>query len=213
MPRSHILAFAAVVAVLIAIPGPSVIFTISRALTVGRRAALLTVTGNAVGVYTQVAAVAFGVGTLVARAAEVLAIIRWVGAAYLIYLGIQAIRHRQSMAVALASRVPAVSSLRAVRDGYIVGLTNPKTIVFFAITLPAFTARAAGDLPVQLQMLILGTLFPLIALVLDSVWALTAGTARQWFARSPRRLAMIGGAGGMMMIGLGLSIAATGRSD
>jgi threonine/homoserine/homoserine lactone efflux protein len=213
VPTSHILAFAAVVTVLIAIPGPSVIFTISRALTVGRRSALFTVTGNAVGVYAQVAAVAFGVGALVEQSAEILTIVKWAGAAYLVYLGVQAIRHRQSMAEALAERVAPVRPLRAVRDGFIVGATNPKTIVFFVVALPEFTARTTGHLPVQIQMLILGALFPVIALVLDSVWATIAGTAREWFARSPRRLAMIGGTGGLVMIGLGIGIAATGRND
>lgn len=207
------LAFAAVSAVLIAIPGPSVIFTISRALTVGRRSALFTVTGNAGGVYAQVAAVAFGVGALVERATDVVTIIKWIGAAYLVYLGVQAIRHRQSMAEALAKRAAPVRPLRAARDGFIVGVTNPKSIVFFVIALPEFTTRTAGHLPVQAQMLILGALFPIIALVLDSVWATVAGTARQWFARSPRRMTVIGGAGGLAMIGLGIGIAATGRND
>lgn len=207
------LAFAAVSAVLIAIPGPSVIFTISRALTVGRRSALFSITGNAGGVYAQVAAVAFGVGALVERATDVVTIIKWIGAAYLVYLGVQAIRHRQSMAEALAKRAAPVRPLRAARDGFIVGVTNPKSIVFFVIALPEFTTRTAGHLPVQAQMLILGALFPIIALVLDSVWATVAGTARQWFARSPRRMTVIGGAGGLAMIGLGIGIAATGRND
>jgi len=102
---------------------------------------------------------------------------------------------------------------RALRDGFVAGVTNPKSIVIFVVALPEFTDRAAGHLPVQAQMLILGALFTAIALVLDSVWAAIAGTARQWFARSPRRLALIGGTGGLVMIGLGVSIAATGRND
>jgi threonine/homoserine/homoserine lactone efflux protein len=213
VPASHILAFAAVVTVLIAIPGPSVLFTISRALTVGRRSAFFTVTGNELGVYAQVVAVAFGVGALVERSAEIFTIVKWAGAAYLVYLGVHAIRRRQSMAEALAARVAPMVPLRAVRDGFVIGATNPKTIVFFVVAMPEFTDRAAGALPVQTQMLILGALFPAIAFVLDSVWAAVAGTARQWFARSPRRLALIGGTGGLMMIGLGVAIAATGRKD
>jgi threonine/homoserine/homoserine lactone efflux protein len=207
------LAFAAVSAVLIAIPGPSVLFTIGRALTVGRRAAMFTVLGNEVGNLAQVVAVAFGVGALVERSAQMFAVVKWCGAAYLVYLGVQAIRHRRSMAEALAARVPPVRPWRAVRDGFLVGATNPKTIVFLTIALPEFTSRTAGNLPVQMQMLILGALFPAIALVLDSVWAAAAGTARQWFTGSPRRLAMIGGAGGLAMIGLGVSVAANGRKD
>jgi len=117
------------------------------------------------------------------------------------------------MAEALAAKLAPVRPLRALRDGFVVGAANPKSIVFFVITLPEFTGHGAGRLPVQAQMLIVGALFPVIALVLDSVWAIAAGTARQWFTRSPRRLAMIGGVGGLAMIGLGVSLAATGRKD
>jgi threonine/homoserine/homoserine lactone efflux protein len=211
VPASHLLEFAALAAVLVAIPGPSVLFTISRPLTIGRGAALYTVAGNELGLCVQVAAVAFGAGALIERSAEIFTIVQWAGAAYLAYLGVQAIRHRRSMAEALAPRLAPVRPVRAMRDGFVVGATNPKSIVFFVATLPEFTGRAAGHVPVQAQMLIVGALFPVIAFVLDSVWALAAGTARQWLARSPRRLALIGGAGGLAMIGLGVGVAATGR--
>ena len=213
VPVSHVLAFAAVVTVLIAIPGPSVLFTISRALTVGRRAALLTVAGNELGLCVQVVAVAFGVGAVVERSAEIITAVKLAGGAYLVYLGVQAIRHRRSMAGALAARVAPVRPWRAVRDGFVVGAANPKTIVFFVAGLPEFTTTAPGHLPVPAQMLVLGALFPVIALVLDSGWAAVAGTARQWLVASPRRLALIGGTGGLVMIGLGVSLAATGRKD
>jgi threonine/homoserine/homoserine lactone efflux protein len=213
VPASHVLAFAGLAAVLIAIPGPSVMFTVSRALTVGWRSALLTVAGNELGGLMQVAAVAFGVGALVQRSAEAFTVVKMAGAAYLVYLGAQAIWHRRSMAEALAARVTPVRPLRAIRDGFVVGATNPKSIVFFVVALPEFTDRSTGNLPVPAQMLIIGALFPAIALIMDSGWAAAAGTVRQWLARSPRRLAMIGGTGGLVMIGLGVSIAATGRKD
>jgi threonine/homoserine/homoserine lactone efflux protein len=213
VPANHVLAFVAVVTVLVAIPGPSVLFTVSRALTVGRRAALLTVIGNEAGLCVQVVAVAFGVGAVVQRSAQVITVIKLAGAVYLAFLGVQAIRHRGSMAEALAARVTPVRPLRAVRDGFVVGVANPKTIVFFVAGLPEFITTAPGHLPVPAQMLILGAMFPVIALVLDSAWAAIAGTARQWLVGSPRRLALIGGAGGLVMIGLGVSIAATGRKD
>src|SRR5229473_2937291 len=101
VPLSHVLAFAAVVSVLIAIPGPSVLFTVSRALTVGRRAALLTVAGNEMGL-----------------CAQLLAAVKLAGAAYLVYLGVQAIRHRHSMAEALAAQLRPVTARRAIRDGF-----------------------------------------------------------------------------------------------
>jgi threonine/homoserine/homoserine lactone efflux protein len=213
VPASHVLAYAAIVAVLIAVPGPSVLFTISRALTVGRRAALLTVIGNEIGLCVQVGAVALGLGAVVERSAQVVTVIKYVGAAYLVYLGVQAIRHRRSMAEAIGAKVMPVRPLRAVRDGFVVGVANPKSIVFFVVTLPEFISTGPGHLPVSAQMLILGGLFPVIAFFLDSAWAAVAGTVRQWLVRSPRRLALIGGTGGLVMIGLGVSVAATGRKD
>lgn len=212
MSLSQVLAFALLSVVVIAVPGPSVLFTIGRALTVGRREALMTVVGNAIGVYLQVVAVAIGVGVIVERSAAVFTVIKLVGAAYLVYLGVQAIRHRRKVTEVLAEGMPAVlPSRRALRDGIVVGVANPKSIVFFVVALPQFTNPAGGHVPVQ--MLVLGALFPVIALVLDSVWALLAATARTWFSRSPRRLELVGGTGGLMMIGLGASIAVTGRKD
>jgi threonine/homoserine/homoserine lactone efflux protein len=211
MPMSHVLALAAAVTVLIAIPGPAVLFTISRALTVGRKSALCTVAGNELGAAAQVVAVAFGVGAVAERSAQIFTLVKWAGAAYLIYLGAQAIRHRRSTAGALAAHVTPVRPLRAMRDGFAVGASNPKTIVFFVVALPQFTTHGTGTLPQPVQMLILGSLFPAVALVLDSAWVAAAGTARQWFSRSPRRLELIGGTGGLVMIGLGISVAATGR--
>lgn len=205
------LAFALACAVLVALPGPSVLFTISRALTVGRRAAVATVAGTALGAYIQVIAVAFGVGAVVQRSAEVFTIVKFVGAAYIVYLGVQAIRHRWSLAETFKQRVEPVGRLRGARDGFVVGVTNPKSIAFFVIVLPEFTNPGAGG--VVVQMLILGALFPAITLPLNSVWAFAAGTAREWFARSPRRLAMIGGTSGLVMIGLGASLAFTGRNS
>lgn len=212
MSLSQVLAFALLCVVVIAVPGPSVLFTIGRALTVGRREALLTVVGNATGAYLQVVAVAAGVGVVVERSAEVFTVIKLVGAAYLVFLGVQAVRHRRRVTEAFAQGIPVVlPSRRMLRDGFVVGVANPKVIVFLVVALPQFTNPAAGNVP--LQMLLLGALFPIIALVLDSVWALLAATARAWFARSPKRLELVGGAGGLMMIGLGATIAATGRKD
>ena len=129
----------------------------------------------------------------------------------IVYLGVRAVRHRRAFTHALAQRVPPVTPLRAVRDGAIVGATNPKSIVVFVAVMPGFTDPAAGHL--RWQLLLLGSVFPVIALFLDSVWALAAGTAREWLAGSPRRLAAIGGTGGLVMIGLGTSLAVTGRKD
>jgi threonine/homoserine/homoserine lactone efflux protein len=92
-----------------------------------------------------------------------------------------------------------------------VGATNPRSVIFFAAVLPQFVDRGAGHVP--LQMLLLGAVFIGIAVVSDGTWALAAGTARAWLGRSPRRLELIGGAGGLVMIGIGASLAVTGRKD
>jgi threonine/homoserine/homoserine lactone efflux protein len=124
------------------------------------------------------------------------------GAAYLVYLGIQAIRHRRASAEsALDARPPSRNVLRLLVQGFFVGVSNPKTIVFFLAVLPQFVDYGAGGIP--LQLLTLGALFLAIALVSDSAWALLAGVARGWFARSPKRIETLGAAGGVMMIGLG----------
>jgi threonine/homoserine/homoserine lactone efflux protein len=206
-----LLAFAGVAVVLVAVPGPSVVFTISRALTYGRRTALLNVAGNTLGLVVQVVAVAFGLGAVIERSAEVFTGLKLAGAGYLVWLGVQAIRHRRSLTGAVAARVGPLGPLRAVRDGVVAGATNPKTIAVFVVVMPQFATPGSGHLAGQL--LVLGLVFPLIALVLDSCWALAASTARQWLSGSPRRLAAIGGAGGLVMIGLGVSLAATGRKD
>lgn len=212
VPTGHFLAFTLASMIFVAIPGPSVLFTIGRALTVGRRAALLTVAGNAVGVYLHVVAVAFGLGAIVERSVTAFTVIKLVGAAYLIYLGVQAIRHRRSMSSAVAGAVGPSRTWTVLRDGFVVGVANPKSIVYFAAVLPQFVdTNSPHNLAVQ--MLTLGAVAPLIALLSDSGWALIAGTARDWFARSPRRLELIGGTGGFVMIGLGTSLAVSGRKD
>lgn len=157
-------------------------------------------------------AVAFGIGALVERSIVAFTAIKLVGVAYLIYLGIQAIRQRHALSEAMAAQlVPARTRLRIAADGFLVGVTNPKTIVFFVAAVPQFIERGAGDLTTQI--LVLGAVFPCIALSSDSVWAFVAGTARNWFARSPSRMATIGGAGGLAMIGIGATLAVTGRKQ
>lgn len=211
LPTAHLLAFTLTAFALIVVPGPSVLFTVSRALALGRMAGVATVAGNTVGVYVQVVAVAFGIGALVERSVMVFTIVKLGGAAYLIFLGIQAIRHRQKLAEMLGSRIENKSVARVMADGFVVGIGNPKAIVFFAAVLPQFVDRPAGQVPQQ--MLLLGAIFAGIALLSDSGWALVAGSARAWFGRSPRRLELIGGTGGLVMIGIGATLAVSGRKD
>lgn len=211
LPTTHLPAFTLTAFVLIAIPGPSVLFTVSRAIAAGRAAGVATVAGNTVGAFTQVIAVAFGIGPLVERSVVLYTVLKLAGAGYLIFLGVQAIRHRQSLTAALGATVEQKTAARIVLDGFLVGVTNPKVIVFFTAMLPQFVDRQAGNVPVQI--IALGAIFAAIALVCDSTWALAAGTVRAWLGRSPRRLALIGGTGGLAMIGIGASLALAGRKD
>jgi threonine/homoserine/homoserine lactone efflux protein len=204
------MAFAAMSFLLIVVPGPSVLFVIGRALAHGRRTALTTVFGNAAGAYVLVIAVAFGVGTIVERSVVAFTVLKLAGAAYLIYLGVMAVRHRGKLRAAFDGAGPDHGRLRTLWDGFAVGVANPKTVVFFAAVLPQFVDRGHE---VVGQMLVLGLLFSLIAIASDTVWGLVASGARNWFARSPRRLALVGGAGGLGMIGLGVTVAVTGRKD
>jgi threonine/homoserine/homoserine lactone efflux protein len=208
---SQLLTFALISFVLIIIPGPNVLFVISRSLVLGRAAGVGTALGGQLGIYAQVVAVALGIGALVERSMAVFTVLKLAGAAYVIYLGVQALRHRKELWAALGTNVEAKSVRRIVRDGFLVGVSNPKSIVFFVAVLPQFLDRSAGHVPIQ--MLLLGALFIGIAVLCDSTWALVAGTARSWFARSPRRLELIGGTGGLAMIGLGATLALTGRKD
>jgi len=208
------LAFSAMSLLVVMIPGPSVLFVIGRALAHGRRTAVATALGNVLGSYLLVVAVAVGVGSIVERSVTVYLAVKLAGAAYLVFLGVQALRHRKEIRasdITERADAPARGDLRTVLDGALVGVTNPKGIVFFAAVLPQFVDHSAGQVP--LQMLVLGLIPISIGLVTDTLWGLTAATARSWFARSDRRLSMIGGAGGLTMVGLGLTVATTGRTD
>ena len=210
-PTTHLLVFTLTALVLIAVPGPSVLFTVSRALALGRVAGMATVAGNTLGEYAQIMMVAFGLGTLVERSVLVFTVIKLAGAGYLIFLGVQAVRHRKRLAETLGAAMENKSVTRIVADGFVVGVGNPKSVVFFAAVLPQFVDRAAGHVPEQI--LVLGALFAGIALISDGAWALVAGSARAWFGRSPRRLGLIGGTGGLAMIGIGAALAISGRKD
>ena len=135
-----------------------------------------------------------------------------VGAAYLVYLGVRTYRERGILAEAMRAEAPASLTPGGVyRQGVVVGLTNPKALVFFAALLPQFVRPGFGA--VWAQMLVLGLGFVVLAMGLDCLWGLAAGVARNWFARSPGRVAAMGGIGGLTMIGLGVGLAVSGRAD
>lgn len=207
----QVAAFAFASLVLIVIPGPGVLFVIGRALAHGRGTALASAAGHAAGNAVVAVCVALGVGAIVERSAAAFTAMRLAGAAYLIWLGIQAFRQRGALAAMLASAPGPRGTVRAAREGLIVGVTNPKAVILFAAVLPEFVDRATGHIPAQ--MLILSAIAIVIGATSDSCWALVSGAVRSWFAKSPRRLSLVGGAGGLAIIGLGLTLALTGRKD
>lgn len=207
----QILTFGLAALILIAIPGPSVVFVIGRALAYGRSVALATVVGNSLGLLTIVILVALGLGVIVQESITVFQVLKLAGAAYLIWLGIEAVRHRKDFLAGDGldpALGPVMTGGRAIRQGYVVGVTNPKAYMILAAVLPQFVDRGAGH--VQLQMLLLGLLAFTIGMVSDSLWALIASQLRSWFTRSPKRGAAVGAVGGVSMIGLGVGLALTG---
>ncbi|HXZ83728.1 MAG TPA: LysE family translocator [Acidimicrobiales bacterium] len=211
VPTGHLLTFFATVGVLIVASGSSVLFVVHRALTFGRRAGLATVAGNATGVYLQVVAVASGIRAIVEQSIAVFTIIKFFGAAYLIFLGIQALRHRRARCRVLETTPEPRTARRQLRDAFVVGVANPKTVVLFAAILPEFVDRPAGD--VSAQLLVLGTIFVAMALVSDATWTLAAGGVRTWLGRTPRWLELVGALSGIAIIGIGPRLALAGRRD
>lgn len=194
-------AFALASLALIVVPGPSVLFTISRSLAYGRRGGLLNVLGNGLGQIPLVLAVAAGVGAIVANSALALTVIKLLGAGYLAYLGVQTIRHRNRTATASEDDPQVMSSGKLLLQGFTVGVTNPKSIVFLVAILPQFVDSSRAHIP--LQLIVLGIVFVLVAIATDGIWALIAGSARDWFNNSPQRLSRMTTIGGVIMIGLG----------
>ena len=212
MPSAdRLLFFSLTAAIVIAIPGPSVIFLVSRALSSGQRVAIFSVLGNSLGEYVQVLAVAFGIGTLVEDSVLIFNLLRIAGGLYLIYLGVRTFRERRSLAAAIGAAVVPRSGRRSFVEAFTVGATNPKTIVFLAAMLPQFVARHAGSVPPQIM--VLGAIFAGIAVLSDSVWVLAASQFRGWFGRSPRRLELIGGTGGLAIAAVGTGLLITGRKN
>ncbi|MFE3225015.1 LysE family translocator [Nocardia sp. NPDC059228] len=209
VPVSHVVAFGVAAVILIVIPGPNVMFAVGRALVLGRRAAVLSVAGTGAGTAVCLVGAAVGLGALLMAWAMLFLVVRIAGAVYLIWLGGMAIRGRRKLGESLRAGVPEGAQRRVVWQGFVVGATNPKTVVFFAAVLPQFAVPANGWLPVQ--FLVLGAIFPVLQVLSDVVWALGAASAREWFVRSPRRLEAVGATGGAMIIGVGTTVAFSGN--
>ena len=184
-------------------PGPSVLFTIARAIAWGRVAAIATVIGNAAGMFLVSVLVALGIGPILQRSEILYNGIQWAGGAYLIYLGYAAIAASKVDAADMQKTVGGKPSFfTSVRNGFWVGVLNPKSVVFFAAILPQFIDQEKNN--VTAQLLLLGAIFALIALISDGSYGLLAGTIRQWLAGDVRRLIFMRLTGGVVMIALGI---------
>lgn len=213
LPTDHLPAFLLTVYVLILIPGPSVLFVISRGVALGRRAALATVLGNTGGLALQGTLVCAGLGSLLARSDAVFTTLKLIGAAYLVVLGIRTIRDRGHLAGALGGLDTEprgrAGDGRILREGFVVGATNPKGLLIFTAVLPQFIEPARGH--ASLQLATLGAICCGVAVVSDGTWALASGSAREWLGRSPWRLRAMSAGGGITMMALGVALALAGR--
>ncbi len=191
--------------VIILAPGPSVLFVIARAVAWGRKTAIFTVAGNVSGSFVLSILVALGLGPLLERSTLAYAAIQWAGGLFLIYLGLDAIKQRHLAAAQMINQGDSAPGLRrSIRDGFWVGVLNPKAIVFYAAVLPQFIDRGRGHITAQL--ILLGAIFSALAFISDGSWGLLAGTARNWLASDPSRLARLRAIGGSIMIILGVAV-------
>ena len=189
--------------IIILAPGPSVLFIIARAIAWGRLTAVATAAGNVTGAFTLSLMVAFGLGPILQRSEIAFIAVQVIGGFYLIYLGIDAVRHSKIHAEDMVNQGEIrPSAFRSARDGFWVGALNPKGLVFFAAILPQFLDRDSGNITAQLVLM--GATFSVLAFFSDGSWGLIAGTVRQWMATSLSRLVTMRRIGGLVMMTLGI---------
>ena len=202
---SRLLDYIIAAMIIILAPGPSVLFIIARAIAWGRKVAVITVAGNVSGAFVLSSLVAFGLGPILQRSDLAFVAVQWLGGLYLVYLGIDAIRKRKVHAADMTNQGPVEPTVfQSIRDGFMVGVLNPKGLVFYAAVLPQFIDRERGG--VTGQLLFLGALFSVLAFFSDGGWGLLAGTARAWLAGDAGRLEKLRATGGCVMILLGASV-------
>ncbi len=186
--------FLAITMVLLLTPGPIVTLVISTAATRGVRAGLVTVAGTSSGNAVLIAAIALGLKLVLAHAVYLFEALRWIGAVYLVWLGVQAWRG------AGRPQPATIGSQVHFRRGVLVALSNPKTIAFFTAFLPQFVDPR---LPAGRQLVVMCACTVLLAAVSDSCWAIASGLGRAWFLR-PGRAKLLGRASGLTLIGGGI---------
>ena len=204
--HSSLLLFVSAALVLLASPGPAVLYVTSRSIGQGRAAGFVSALGIGVGTLVHVAAAAVGLSALLMSSAAAFGAVKYLGAAYLIYLGIQKLRTKESFE--LSQEAPRAKLSRIFGQGIIVNILNPKTALFFFAFLPQFVDASRGA--VALQILFLGALFAVMGMTSDSLWALFAGTVAQHLKRNARWLSTQRYVSGGMLISLGVATAFAG---
>ena len=197
-------AFLVITIILFITPGPIVTLVIATGASQGVRAALTTVAGTSLGNAVLLTAIAFGLNWVLQNAVELFELLRWAGAAYLIWLGIQAWRHAGTAGVAVAGGSGGVNFSR----GVVVALTNPKTIAFFTAFLPQFVDPS---LPAAMQLIVICTVSVLLGALMDSGWAIASGLGRAWFMK-PERAKLLNRISGAVLIGGGIWLSLARRS-
>ena len=200
--------FAAAAMLLLLTPGPAVLYIVARSVEQGRVAGLVSVCGITSGTFVHIAAAALGLSALLASSALAFAIVKYAGAAYLIYIGVRRILSRAD-APAAQMALQRRSLGRLYRDGFIVNLLNPKTALFFLAFLPQFVDPSRGA--VAFQIAFLGVMFAAMGFVSDGVYALAAGTAGRWVKRNNHYLRWERYVTGTVFIGLGVTAAFAGN--
>ncbi len=210
MPNhSSLFLFFGAAVVLLAIPGPAVLYIVSRSIGQGRSAGLVSALGIGVGTLVHVAAAAVGLSALLMSSALAFGAVKYLGAAYLIFLGVQKLRRQEPID---ASPQAAPSKLsRVFAQGIIVNVLNPKTALFFFAFLPQFVDASRGS--VALQISFLGALFAGMGVLSDSLWALFAGTVAHHLKSNPHWLKRQRYVSGGMLISLGVATAFAGSGS
>jgi threonine/homoserine/homoserine lactone efflux protein len=206
---SSLLLFVSAALVLLAIRGPAVLYVTSRSIGQGRAAGFVSALGIGVGTLVHVAAAAVGLSALLMSSATAFGAVKYLGAAYLIYLGVQKLRTKESFE--LSQEAPRTKLSRIFGQGIIVNILNPKTALFFFAFLPQFVDATRGA--VALQILFLGTLFAIMGITSDSLWALFAGTVAQYLKGRARWLNAQRYVSGGMLISLGVATAFAGSGS
>src|SRR5215470_7239227 len=204
--HSSLLLFVTGAAILLAIPGPVVMYVVSRSIGQGRSAGLVSVMGTVVGTLCHVAAATLGLSAVLASSALAFQFVKYLGAAYLIYLGIKTLRSGDQQMLAEAGNETSLP--RIFGQGFLVNLLNPKTALFFLAFLPQFVDPALGH--VTLQILQLGVLFALMGWCSDSIYAVIAGTVAERIRGSLRLRRIQRNVSGGGLIALGLASAFSG---